>query len=288
MKIKESLTIILILIAILTVFFVGAATPAYVHIMSVTDTPDGLLIQANITLDQDGTTLLPSGYGIQAKYNTNSSIGQPSSAGSNYTTTGYVNFTIANRHTYDYNSITVSFDDYYPGNYTAVPDTWINNMPSGPNIDVTTTPDTGMIIIKWDVGTPIFVNNSTGSGDTNISYNVQIENNDTGNDINVGGDITFNSNQTTDDPSKINSDGSKNGTVAIPLPDGNYTGQFVVPGNADDGRKGSSSNKFSFTVGGSSEKSAGIPLEKTGLPTYGLMGILLTILLFFQSRIKNK
>jgi hypothetical protein len=62
MKFKESLTTIIILIAILTVFFVGASTPAYVHIMSVTDTPDGLLIQANITSDPNGTTLLPSGY----------------------------------------------------------------------------------------------------------------------------------------------------------------------------------------------------------------------------------
>lgn len=286
MKIKESLTMTLILIAILTVFFVGAATPAYVHIMSVTDTPDGLLIQANITNDSEGNNLLTN-YGLQAKYTTESSIGQPSSAGSNYTTTGYVNFTIANRHTYDFDSITVSFDDYYPGNYTAVSDTWINNMTSGPNINVTTTPDTGMIIIQWNVDTPIFVVNSTDSGDTNTSYDVQIEDNDTGKDINVDGNITFNSSQTTNNTDEINSNGSKNGTVAIPLPDGNYTGQFIVNGNADDGRKGSSSNKFSFTVGGSS-KSAGVPLEKTGLPTYGLMGILLTVLLFFQSRIKNK
>jgi hypothetical protein len=224
---------------------------------------------------------------IQAKYNTNSSIGQPSSAGSNYTTTGYVNFTIANRHTYDFNSITVSFDDYYPGNYTAVSDTWINNMPPGPNINVTTTPDTGMILIQWAVDTPIYVNNSTGSGDTNTSYDVQIKNNDTGKDINVGGNITFNSSQTTNDSSKINSNGTKNGTVTLPLPDGNYTGQFIVNGNANDGRKGSSSNKFSFTVGGGS-KGASIPLEKTGLPTYGLIGILSTILLFFQIRIRNK
>lgn len=278
MKFKESIAVILILTAILSVCFVTAATTAYVHIINVTDTPSGLVINANITTDENGTALIPSGYGIQAKYMTVSSTGQPSSAGSAYTTNGIVQFLIANRHTYDYDSITVSFDDYYPGNYTANPDTWINSQPSGPNIDVSTNPGDDSVNIGWEVDTPIFVNNSTSGGGTNTTYDVTVTDNN-GDNTTVTGNITFNENETTDDPTKINSNGTINGTININLPKGNYTGQFIVNGNAEDGRKSSSSPKFSFSIGDNNNNNTNlVPLQRTGLPLYSLIVTLLGIL----------
>ncbi|MDR3223558.1 MAG: hypothetical protein LBT66_07515 [Methanobrevibacter sp.] len=286
MKFKESSAMILILIAILGVYFVSAAEPAYVHIVSVTNQNDGLHIYANITKDEAGTTLL-SDYGLSPKYTTLSSIGQPSSAGSAYTQNGTIEFVILNCHTYNYNSITVSFDDYYPGNYYSVNDTWNNNMSDGPNINATPTVNNESVVIQWQVGIPIFVNDSDIGG-TNTTVNVTVTNDDNGTNTSAIENITFNDNETTNDTSKINSNGTKNGTTILNLPPGNYTGQVIVTGNSNEDRKGSSSDKFNFTIKGHKIANDGVPLEKTGLPTYSLIGLLLSILLFFQYRIRNK
>jgi hypothetical protein len=284
MRFKESSAMILILISILGVYFVSAAAPGYVHIVSVTDQSDGLHIIANIT-DENGTLITE---GLQAKYTTTSSVDQPSSSGSIYTTNGTVEFVILNCHTYNYHSITVSFDDYYPANYYPMPDTWINNMVDGPNINATPTVNNSSVVINWSVDIPVFVNDS---GSTNTTVNVTVTN-DNGTNTSSIGNITFNSNETTNDSANINSNGTKNGTTTINLPPGNYTGQVIVTGNDKDHRKSSSSNKFDFTIPGSTPLDGStpydIPLKKTGLPTYSLISLLLSILLFFQYRIRNK
>ncbi|MDR2831070.1 MAG: hypothetical protein LBB45_08620 [Methanobrevibacter sp.] len=289
MKYKEIISIIT-LIAILSVCFITATTPAYVHIVDVTDTPNGLVIDANITTDEGGSILIPNGDGINPKYTTVSSVGQPSSAGYSYTTNGTVQFLIANCHSYNYESITVSFDDY-SGKYTPVPDTWTNDMKPGPDINVSSVTDNDTVIIIYQVDTPIYVNN-TDEGSTNTTYNVTVTNNDNETNTTVTGNITFNGDEITNDTTKLNSNGTKNGTTNMTLPPGNYTGKFIVNGNVTDHRKGNSA-EFNFTIKDSSTKHFTpnppnnpnlIPLQRTGLPIYSLILALLSILLFPSRR----